>query len=285
MGKKSTKFNYSSIALSDERKQSLYEEFCGLFEKNIPHFHSELLKKLSAFTPSGKFRVVWQDYEEIVANSMIEFLKEPPFYAMQVFNNAPESETEYNQRLSEGNHVIATDLKSSYPDIEMNYKGGRFAIDVKSGEIKDGKISGSPAFDMGRLDSYADERLAKFIAEYSVTIMWSGREDSKVFNVFIEPSYQSVGRARKTGGVAFQLYSGKIRPKSWKEFDEGKNKWNTKAEFLKGLTDSRDWRRISFITMYYKELNAAHKNLVKDFLQRIDQGEDISIDPSIFDTK
>lgn len=122
--------------------------------------------------------------------------------------------------------------KSTYPDIKMEYQGGVFAIDIKSNECQK-----NPWFDMARLDTIIIERIESFDEEWELVLKYDSQTKrflKAYFNLFREV----VGIREECNGVKYRPYDGKLRPKSWDDFENNTIYWATKKDFLKGIRNS-----------------------------------------------
>lgn len=233
------------------------DRFSQHFESEKPRLKALILE---AFKNSPKnpdqlgYRSVWEYFEAIVTPVLIEFLQGDPF-------KIPA----YNITKPKG--------KSSYPDVKVKYNGRLYAIDVKSGEdVKD------PWYDIPKLDTYEEKHLKVYEAEYSVVVKWTGRDNVQVLNIFIEPTYQTVGYRAASKGVKYRPYDGKIRPKTWADFDNGVVYWKTKEEFKVGLEASLRYRRRSFIAEWYKSMDTVQREQIKGDFDAIDAGKIVVLD-------
>ena len=94
-------------------------------------------------------------------------------------------------------------------------------------------------------------------------------------NRYIEAFYKSVGLHSGSGGVKYRPYDGKLRPKSWDDFANGKAYWNTIDEFREGLKASRTYRRIEMIGGWYKKMSPEEKSTLKELLDDIDNQSEL----------
>jgi hypothetical protein len=226
------------------------------FETAIPHLRQAILHGFSLHESQAGFRSIWEHFEEVINPILIEFLSNPPL-------EIPLKD------------IIKARSKSIYPDLKINYQGKLYAIDIKSGE--DGR---NPWYDMGRVDTFEKSHLNVYEAEYYITVRWTGRNPSRVINVYIEPSHQSVGYKDTYKGILYRPYDGKIRPKSWADFDQGRIYWKTKADFLQGLQKAKIHRRMFFMVEWYAEMTAPQQERIKQAFSSIERGEQMPL----FDT-
>lgn len=137
--------------------------------------------------------------------------------------------------------ISAPTSKSTYPDIKIETDEGIFAIDIKANES-----SKDPWFDMARLDTIKEERFDKYIEEWELVLQYdssNGKFLKSYFNLFREV----VGIREECKGIKYRPYDGKVRPKSWSDFEHNKIYWNTKEEFLIGVERSLKHRWIENI--------------------------------------
>jgi len=253
--------------------------FCQEFERAIPDLRKQILASFSKIGVQSGYRSAWEDFEQVVNPVIIDFLRKPPLGITEIC--PPRSKSKKSNCYREASS------KSSYPDLKIIFNGKPYAIDVKSGEA--GKKE--PWYDMGRIDSYVQKRINQFEAEYCITVKWRylGTKAFKkmadieagaieVVDVFIEPSYKSVGISSKSQGILYRPYDGKIRPKSWIDFETLRNYWTNKEHFLNGLAASQVYRWQTYIVEWYKAMNADQQTKVREYLDRVDAGEDVVLD-------
>ncbi len=128
--------------------------------------------------------------------------------------------------------ITSPTSKSTYPDIKIVNTEGQFAIDIKVNED-----SKQPWFDMARLDTMLADRLDKYIEEWEFVIRFdssNGQFIKAYFNLFREV----VGIRDECDGVKYRPYDGKVRPKSWADFDNEVVYWDNKEKFLTGINNS-----------------------------------------------
>lgn len=122
--------------------------------------------------------------------------------------------------------------KSTYPDIKIENEDGIFAIDIKSNESQK-----NPWFDMARLDTILEERIKKYVEEWEIVIKYDS-ETKEFIKAYFLLFREVVGIRDECKGVKYRPYDGKIRPKSWEDFDNNVIYWKTKDEFLIGIKNS-----------------------------------------------
>lgn len=227
------------------------DTFSQYFEEAIPKLRKQILKKFVSDQSEAGFRSIWEHFEDVINPIIVAFLTQPPL-------SIPRKD------------IIIAKSKSVYPDIKVTYRGNVYAIDVKSGE--DGR---NPWYDMGRLDTFEEKHLEKYSAEYYVTVRWTGRDPTRVLDVFIEPMYFSVGFREEYNGVLYRPYDGKIRPKSWEDFESGNSYWTNTDEFLDGLNNAKVHRRTHYMLLWYREMNNTQRSFIRDSIIQIDKGEQL----------
>lgn len=139
-----------------------------------------------------------------------------------------------SQKLPEAKFEISKS-KSTYPDLKMTYGSFTIAIDIKSNEEEK-----DPWYDIARLDTIEKKRLSVFDEEYDLVVKYSS-ENKSLKDVYFEPMRHTVGKG-PSGGVKYRPYDGKLRPKTWEEFGNGKIHWEKKEDFQKGIIMSQKSR-------------------------------------------
>lgn len=132
--------------------------------------------------------------------------------------------------------ITPSTSKSAYPDIKIQNNEGAFAIDIKANED-----SKNPWFDMARLDTIHEARLSKYVEEWELVIKYR-HTDGTFIKAFFNLFREVVGYHENSGGVKFRPYDGKIRPKTWPEFEKNTIYWDTKEKFLSGIDKSLKYR-------------------------------------------
>jgi hypothetical protein len=132
--------------------------------------------------------------------------------------------------------ITITRSKSTYPDLKMEYQGFLFAFDIKSNES-----SKDPWYDIARLDTIEDARLKVYSEEFDLVIKYESKTGA-LLDIYFAFMRHTVGFMSRCDGVKFRPYDGKLRPKSWADFDAGKVYWNTEDDFLVGIRNARIYR-------------------------------------------
>lgn len=162
--------------------------------------------------------------------------------------------------------------KSTYPDIKIENSEGVFAIDIKVNE--DTK---QPWFDMARLDTIKAERLRKYIEEWELIIKWR-TSDGAFIKAYFCLFREAVGKRFECDGVKYRPYDGKIRPKSWKDFDNNRIFWKSKEELIQGIDRSIKHRWKENIKLHLiPHLNQEEKDEFKNLFE-----EDQNDTPTLF---
>lgn len=119
---------------------------------------------------------------------------------------------------------------------------------------------------MGRMDTFEEKHLQKYQDEFYITVRWENKEKPRVIDIYIEPMQWSVGFYNKYNCILFRPYDGKIRPKSWADFENGNVYWRSKEDFIKGFERAKNIRRIDLIKEWYEELDGKQRSeLIKEF--------------------
>ena len=207
----------------------------------ISGLSSRIISEVSAAINSGgeleNYQTVWKQFEDVAVRTIIKILKE----------EFPEC------------RITVQKSKSTYPDIKLETEGGVFAIDIKSNESQK-----NPWFDMARLDTIIPKRIEKYDEEWEFVIKYDSREKKFLrayFNLFREV-------AGKAGaGVKYRPYDGKIRPKSWDDFDVNATYWESKEGFLEGVKTAQKarWKKLIRETLVPKLSEEEKKEFRKLF--------------------
>lgn len=148
--------------------------------------------------------------------------------------------------------------KSTYPDLKFEIENYIFAIDIKSNESQK-----NPWYDIARLDTIISERIEKYDEEYELVVKYDS-ETKQLLNLYFEYLRCTVGKNGKSGGVKYRPYDGKLRPKTWEDFDNNICYWNSKEEFLEGIKKSQIYRwKVLISETLLKILNKEEKEEFK----------------------
>ena len=237
------------------------DTFCQYFLDHIPEVKTLIRSAFEMFTDQGpsiasdsditrpSYKIIWEFFEDTVCDQLTAFLLNSPLGLDPTNITRPSS-------------------KEEYPDLKVNFRGNDYAIDVKSAGKR-------PAFDMGRLDTYEEDH-RNFICEFTITIRWHGRDNPQFADVYIEPTFKSVGKSRRDG-VAYREKEGNIRPKSWGDFVSGKSHWDDMEHFMRGLSLSRRYRHRILIRKWYTNMNHTDRASIRKDLGQIDAN--LALDP------
>jgi hypothetical protein len=236
------------------------DRFCLSFEAAIPQLKQQIMAAFGRHQSQAGFRSVWEDFEDVINPVLITFLTSAPL-------SIPTRQ------------IIEASSKSVYPDLKVENENKLYAIDVKSGE--DGR---NPWYDIGRLDTYEETHLDKYAAEYCITVRWVGRPVARVVDVYIEPTYRSVGYRPAANGVLYRPYDGKLRPKSWIEFETGVSHWRDMNHFREGLANSRQYRQRAYMVEWYKSMNREQRRVLREDFTRYEAGQTVDLDADAHDT-
>lgn len=174
------------------------------FVKSITDELQTMYEKLDDYT------IVWKQLQDIAVDKMCEILKNEIQTAV----------------------ITSPKTKSTYPDIKIETEEGIFAIDVKTHEKQK-----DPWFDMARLDTIVEERLLKYKEEWELVIQYDSVSKQFLKAYFVK-FREAVGIRNECKGVKYRPYDGKLRPKSWNDFDKQVIYWKDKDEFLIGIKNS-----------------------------------------------
>lgn len=153
--------------------------------------------------------------------------------------------------------VSIAQSKSTYPDVKLEIDSFKIAIDIKSNES-----SKEPWFDIARLDTIINSRLKKFDEEYELVVKYDSKS-KKLIKIFFDTLRATVGLKKECYGVKYRPYDGKLRPKTWGEFENNIIHWNTKEEFLQGIENSRKFRWKTLVKEYVNSLTSKEKTEFK----------------------
>ncbi len=128
--------------------------------------------------------------------------------------------------------ISSPDSKSTYPDIKIENSEGSFAIDIKVNE--DAKDTW---FDMARLDTMMKDRIDKYVEEWELVMKYRST-DGKFLKAYFNLFREVVGIRNECNGIKYRPYDGKVRPKSWADFEDNVVYWDTKEKFLEGIERS-----------------------------------------------
>lgn len=168
------------------------------------------------------YEIVWRQLQQIATDEIKELL----------------------EKTFPGCVIVIPKSKSTYPDIKLIHEGHAYAIDIKSNEAQK-----NPWFDMARLDTIHEKRLDVYREEWELIIMYDS-ETKKFLKTYFMLFREAVGYNSKCKGVKYRPYDGKLRPKSWEDFENNVVYWKSKKEFMEGISNSR-LHRIKYLIKTY----------------------------------
>jgi hypothetical protein len=119
--------------------------------------------------------------------------------------------------------------------------------------------SKDPWFDMARIDTMMEDRIEKYVEEWEFVIRFDS-SNGKFIKAYFSLFREVVGIRAECSGIKYRPYDGKVRPKSWADFDNNKVYWDTKEKFLEGIEKSLKHRWKENIKMHLvPKLSAAEK--------------------------
>lgn len=139
-----------------------------------------------------------------------------------------------------GCKITIAKSKSTYPDVKMEYGGYIFAFDIKSNETQK-----EPWYDMARIDTIIEKRIDVYDEEWELVLRYDS-VSKKFIKSYFSLFRKAVGKNDETRGIKFRPYDGKVRPKSWDDFDKNIVYWKTKEEYMEGIRKSqvKRWERL-----------------------------------------
>jgi len=181
-------------------------------EADIVNCVSKELNKLYGRIPD--YKIAWLQLEEVSVEAIVKLLK---------------------KEFPKATITIPTS-KSVYPDIKIEIDELVYAIDIKVNES-----SKQPWFDMARLDTIETARFGKFKEEWELVIKYDS-ESKRFEKAYFLLFRHAVGIREECKGVKYRPYDGKMRPKSWEDFENKVVYWKTKKKFKKGIENSIKYR-------------------------------------------
>ena len=182
----------------------------------INGLNSEIIQKVSGELNKLKgkindYEIAWKQLQDVSAKVIIEIL----------IKKLPNNFT-----------ISSPKSKSTYPDIKIETPEGNYAIDIKGNES-----SKNPWFDMARIDTLQKERLDKYIEEWELVIKYDSKTKEFIKAYFLL-FREAVGIRTECEGIKYRPYDGKVRPKTWDDFEKEKIYFNTKKDFKTALKNS-----------------------------------------------
>jgi hypothetical protein len=180
---------------------------------------------------NANYIVVWKEYEEQSCKLFLEYLKDK----INI------------------NFIIAKS-KSVYPEIIIIYDNKQYAFDIKVSVD-----SANPNYDIARIDTFED-RMKKYQEEFEIVIKYN--VESGVVDIFIEKLKDVIGYNKKSKGVKYRPYDGKIRPKTWDDFEKNKTYFKSNEELLIGIKNSKINRNKVLFETWKKEFSSEDIKLI-----------------------
>lgn len=175
--------------------------------------------------------VVWKEYEEQACKLFLEYLKDK----INI------------------NFIIAKS-KSVYPEIIIFYDNKKYAFDIKTSVDVE-----NPKYDIARIDTF-ENRMKKYQEEFEIVIKYN--VVSGVVDIFIEKLKDIIGYNEKSKGVKYRPYDGKIRPKTWDDFEKNKTYFNSHEDLLIGIKNSKINRNKVLFETWKKEFSSEDMKLI-----------------------
>lgn len=129
--------------------------------------------------------------------------------------------------------IVIPASKSTYPDIKIISGKDQYAIDIKCSEIQK-----NPWYDMARLDTINAKRHSLYQEEWELLIQYDSKT-KRFLKCYFGLFREFVGYNKLCKGIKFRPYDGKVRPKTWDEFEKGIVHWKSQEEFLHGVRNSQ----------------------------------------------
>lgn len=194
---------------------------------------SLILNYLTEQTQNNEnYEVVWKEYQTQVCEILIEYLKENGY-----------------------SDILVTTKKSTYPEFTVVEGKNKYAFDVKVSVDTQ-----NPAYDIARLDTFS-KRLNVYKNEYEIIVKYS--INSGAIDVYFEPLHNVIGIHRnKQGIVKFRPYDGKVRPKTWEDFDNNINHFNNKLELMNGIRQAQIFRNKQLVESWKNEFTNDEYQLI-----------------------
>lgn len=189
-----------------------------------PYLVERISEKLALIKEGTKdVTIAWKKMQDVAADEMVKILKE----------KLPQS------------NITSPQTKSTYPDVKIENAEGKFAIDIKTNED-----SKNPWFDMARIDTMMKDRIEKYVEEWEFVIRFDSNT-GKFIKAYFTLFREAVGIREECNGIKYRPYDGKVRPKSWVDFDNEKIYWDSKEKFLEGIEKSLKHRWIENIKQHF----------------------------------
>lgn len=204
---------------------------------DIPGLQDFLMEKLKDL-PSQKsfdYTVFGKEIENYITSALIKYFKNKNMH----------------------NYKIAPD-KNYFPDFEIP---GEIVL-----EIKAARNNANPENDMGTLNSW-DEKLEKFgDSIYYIFIKYECDDSgivNKINNIYIDKVYNFIGiNSAKT--LKYREKDGNLRPKSWDDFQNGKNYVKDYNDFISMLKKTDGYRAYRITVKKLKAITNSHPDYLKE---------------------
>jgi len=191
-------------------------------KKNIIEFIRNGL--MSNKQNNAQYITVWKEYEEQGCDLFLEYLNGKINFLFTKANS-----------------------KSVYPEIIIIYEDKQYAFDFKVSVD-----TANPQYDIARIDTFED-RMKKYDEEFEIVIKYN--INYGVVDIFIEKIKDVIGYNKKSKGVKYRPYDGKIRPKTWDDFENNKTYFNTHKDLLVGIKNSKINRNKILFETWKKEFS------------------------------
>jgi hypothetical protein len=180
---------------------------------------------------NSEYITVWKEYEEQGCELFLQYLKDKIDFKFQ-----------------------KAESKSVYPEIIIFYENKKYAFDFKVSVD-----SANPQYDIARIDTFED-RLIKYDEQFEIVIKYNTTHG--VVNVYIEKIKDVIGYNKKSKGVKYRPYDGKIRPKTWDDFKNNKTYFKTYEDLLIGIKNSKINRNKILFETWKKEFSSDEIKLI-----------------------
>lgn len=171
----------------------------------------EVTEKILEQTELDSYEIVWKQLQDIAAEQLRIILE----------REIPDIS------------IVIPKSKSTYPDIKIIRGNDKYAIDIKCSEIQK-----NPWYDMARLDTINEKRHSLYLEEWELLIQYDS-ETKKFLKCYFGLFREFVGYNKLCEGIKFRPYDGKVRPKTWDEFENGTVYWKSHEDFLRGVRNSQ----------------------------------------------
>jgi len=180
---------------------------------------------------NNEYITVWKEYEHQGCELFLEYLNDKIEFTF-----------------------IKAKKKSVYPEIIIIHEDKKYAFDFKVSVD-----TANPQYDIARLDTF-EERMKKYDEEFEIIIKYNIIHG--VVDVFIEKIKDVIGYNKLSEGVKYRPYDGKVRPKTWDDFKDGKTYFKTHEDLLKGIKNSKIKRNRDLFETWKKEFSSEDIKLI-----------------------